>query len=784
MVRASRVLGARLPDARLPVFVLVGGIVVIGIAAALLTFAGFVQAVVVAVLLFVVSAAVSRGLWFLRAMLSVRAAARRAVEEQQPRAYLVPRSLPPLPELLIGRSGELASLRDFVLGLPDDHEPAVVVIHGQPGVGRTTLALSVAHAVADRYPDGQIYASLESTELTTPGQDRLGALTEGLAVLVRALATPRLPLPNRLSERVTLYRRLAADKKLLVVLDDAPDEPALTGLLPGGRGSVAIITSTGPLHHVDRALELGIGPLAEQDALALLTEIVGRGVVEPGMARKLVQGCAHHPLAIRLVGIALTSYSGDDVNTAVERLVSSDHHGRPLPASALGGILDSAYSTLTVDEQTALRCLGTMNTPVFAPWMFAAASGVEDHTCNVLFDRLTRAQLVTKMSGTSLRSSLYRLSPAVLDYARERAAKEDNAVAPARRERLRAASQLRRRRPSLLTRADDLAESGRIDEAINVARDEVFRARDHDDQVLQVQANAALADFYTELGYVADAREAIDFVLASDDPLSSARTYRVCGKIAYRQRRLDDAKDDFDSALSAIRDLDVPDEVARIRGERAIGLAKARDYSAAHRDADAAVELCRSAGSLHLFRALHAKATVHLYAGDWDVARELLARARSLLGEEHVLSEAWARQAGARLELSAGRVDVAVEHATEGLELFVRMSHRYGTAHCRFMLGRAHAAREQRDLAIDEFREALTIFRDCGGDWIEGRTSLELAACHRSLGHHDTADRLEATAAEIFAALGDGDLAVRAARRLALPALRRRRRRDLDAVHY
>jgi tetratricopeptide (TPR) repeat protein len=750
------------------------------------TLYGFPQMIVILVFLVLFFEGASRTVLLVRTPLVVRATARRARAAWRPREYLVPRALPPVPELLIGRATELSTLRSYLSGLPPNHSPATVVIHGEAGVGRTTLALRLAHEIAEDYPDGQIYADLECTDVDLLDQNKKCALSDGLAVLVKALDTPWGRLPASFDERAAIYKELSADKRLLVVLDNARDEKELASLLPTGAGSVAIIISGGPLAHLDEVKELPLGPLREPDAVTLLERIVGDGQIERHLMEKLVRACDHHPLAIRLVGIALTAYSGTDLNREVAQLITAQRTMVVPVTSSLGGILDGAYSTLTADEQTALRCLGTMNKVVFAPWMFVAASGIAPHNCSVLADRLIRAQLLTKISGTSRRSPLYRLSPAVLEYARGRAAREDNAVVHDRMDRLKRAFQWRHERSSQLVKALESAESGNLADAIAMAREEMFLARDRDDHVIEARANAMLADLHTELGYLVEARESIDLALGSDDPLSKATAHRVRGKIAYRQRRLADAEAEFDAALAFAGEAKETVEMARIHGERAIGLARAARFEAAFADADKAMEICHALEPLSRFRALCAKATVHFYLYEPELAEQLLAKARPLLGDgdEHILSRAWLLHAHARIAQASGDTDGAIAFATEGLGLFVRMRHRYGVAHCRSELGRAFVVLAQDDAAIDAFREALTIFRNCGGDWVEGRISFELAMCHRRRGQHDRADQLDARAAEVFATLGDGDLAVQAAGGLAFSSLRRHLRQQIKSVSY
>ena len=791
MARMSRVpvLGVRPADGW-PQVVFLGVLLAAGAAGIVVsTLYGFPQLAVLLVFVVLFFEGVSRTVLLVRTTLVVRAMARRARAAWRPRAYLVPRALPPVPELLIGRAIELSTLRSYLSGLPPNHPPATVVIHGEAGVGRTTLALQLAHEIAEEYPDGQVYADLERTDVDMLDQDKKSALSDGLAVLVKALDTPWGQLPATFAERAAAYEALSADKRLLVVLDNARDEKELASLLPTGAGSVAIVISSGPITHFNEVMELPLGSLRESDAVRLFEEIVGDGQIERHSVEKLVRACDNHPLAIRLVGIALTSYSGTDLNREVAQLITAPRTTIVPETSSLGGILDGAYSTLTADEQNALHCLGTMNKAVFAPWMFMAALGIEPHSCNVLVDRLIQAQLLTKISGTSRRSPLYRLSPVVLEYARGRAAREDNAVVRDRVDRLKRAFQWRRERSSQLVKALESAESGNLADAIAMAREEMFLAKDRDDHVVEARANAVLADFHTELGYLVDAREAINLALGSDDPHSKAIAHRVRGKIAYRQRRLADAKAEFDTALAFASEVNEVVEMARIHGERAIGLARAAQFEAACVDAEKAVEICRALGpreSLSEFRALHAKAIVHFYQRELERAEQLLVDARPLLGDgdEHILSRAWLLHTHVRIAQTGNNTAKAIALATEGLGLFVRMRHRYGVAHCRSELGHAFVVLEQDDAAIDAFREALTIFRDCGGDWLEGRISFELAMCHRRRGQDDRADQLEARAAEVFATLGDGDLAVQAAGGLAFSSLRRHLRQQIKSVSY
>jgi DNA-binding SARP family transcriptional activator len=223
------------------------------------------------------------------------------------RAVSAPAMLPPDVEDFAGRADEVAALRAVLE--PDDSpgwRPRRCLVTGMAGIGKTALAVHAAHLGAAHYPDGQLYVELREPDGTP--RDPCAALVR----LLRALGEPRIDSQadhDDLDELIRLYRARTADKRMLVVLDNAVGDLQLRPLLPNTVKASVLITCRTHLTQVPGAQTIRIGPLDTPGSRSLLASAAGRERIsaEPGATDALVAHCAGLPLALRITGTRLAA---------------------------------------------------------------------------------------------------------------------------------------------------------------------------------------------------------------------------------------------------------------------------------------------------------------------------------------------------------------------------------------------------------------------------------------------------------------------------------------------
>ena len=142
-------------------------------------------------------------------------------------------------------------------------------ITGPPGIGKSALAIHVAHAVRHSFPDGTLFANLR-------GAGNVPLRPEDvLASFLRALGVPAGTIPDTLDDRAALFRSVLADRQLLIVLDNAADHAQISPLLPGTTASAALITSQDRLTELAGVRRIGLGLLTPHEAAQLLGRIAG-----------------------------------------------------------------------------------------------------------------------------------------------------------------------------------------------------------------------------------------------------------------------------------------------------------------------------------------------------------------------------------------------------------------------------------------------------------------------------------------------------------------------------
>ncbi|ADD44920.1 XRE family transcriptional regulator [Stackebrandtia nassauensis] len=206
-----------------------------------------------------------------------------------------PRQLPAPPPRFTGRDGELAAL---VAALTRDGGVPVCAVTGMGGVGKTALALHAAHAVAEQFPDGQVYLDLRSHDKPLDTRAALSQLLRAVGGVVDAVDG---------TDAVGAYRSVLAGRRLLLVLDNVSGPQQVADLLPGATGCAAIVTSRHALDTLPHTLHTRLDVLTEDASLTLLTDTIGaeRLAAEPEAARELAGYCGGLPLALHLAGSRL-----------------------------------------------------------------------------------------------------------------------------------------------------------------------------------------------------------------------------------------------------------------------------------------------------------------------------------------------------------------------------------------------------------------------------------------------------------------------------------------------
>lgn len=262
---------------------------------------------------------------------------------------------PAAPPDFVGRAGELARIEDALTG--PDHEPRrasrIVVVAGIAGVGKTALALAAAHRLRARYPDGQLYADLRGAAPTAPEPMRV------LGRFLRALGVPDRRIGTDVAEATSLFRSELADRRVLVVLDNARDADEIRPLLPGAGGSDVLVTSRRRLAGLAGATVVDLGPLDRDGSVALIATTAGqrRTDADPGAADALAEACGRLPLALRIASARLATRQAWTVADLVHRLRDDRHRLTELSTSesSVLGSFQLSYTDLGAQAARAFR---------------------------------------------------------------------------------------------------------------------------------------------------------------------------------------------------------------------------------------------------------------------------------------------------------------------------------------------------------------------------------------------------------------------------------------------
>jgi len=334
----------------------------------------------------------------------------------------------------------------------------VVTIVGRNGVGKSALAVQVAHRVRESFPDGQLYVDLKGV-----GPAPLDPF-RALGRFLRMLGDGDETLPDDTDERAELFRSRIAGRDILVVLDDVRDQAQLAPLLPGSPTASVIVTSRSGQLRVDPAHRVALGVLGDPDALRLLSRVVGADAVErePAAAGELVRLCDGLPLALRAAGARLTARPYWTIADLVDRMADPDRRLDELVHADLDvrASFGSAYDQLAARPARAFRLLGLLDAPTFTSWLAAALVGVGQPDAERLLETLSDHYLLEVAGTDAAGQTRYRFRELARLWSREKAAETDSRE-DARRAVTRALTALLELCGDACARARDLPPGGR-----------------------------------------------------------------------------------------------------------------------------------------------------------------------------------------------------------------------------------------------------------------------------------------------------------------------------------
>ncbi|ALG13323.1 AfsR/SARP family transcriptional regulator [Kibdelosporangium phytohabitans] len=333
-----------------------------------------------------------------------------------------PRQLPPDLARFTGRTAALERLDEMLW--PNEQRPAIAVIGGAAGVGKTALAVHWAHRVRDQFPDGQIYLDMRASG-AEPRVEPFAAL----GTMLRSFDVPAERVPGELDARSALLRSTLAGKKVLILLDDAGDAAQVRPLLPNSESLVLVVSRSrlSGLAALDGAQHLILGQLDTGESLALLATLLGarRVDAEPGAAAELAHLCGHLPLALAIGAERAGRRPDADLADVVDQL--RDERARldllsvdDDPKASLRAVLARSYDTLDSRSARAFRLLGLHDGPDIGLGAAAVFLGTSQTEARQLADSLTHRCLLELVGRDR-----YRFHDLVRIYAAERATEHE-----------------------------------------------------------------------------------------------------------------------------------------------------------------------------------------------------------------------------------------------------------------------------------------------------------------------------------------------------------------------
>ncbi|MFF0171056.1 cyclophane-containing RiPP biosynthesis TPR protein HaaT [Streptomyces prasinus] len=620
-----------------------------------------------------------------------------------PGAAQVLRSLPRDSAAFTDRAAELERLVGSVRAAQERGEALPVhVIDGMPGVGKTAFAVRAGHLLSERFPDGQLFVNLNGH---TPGRAPVQP-GEALASLLTATGVPTQQIPvgddvGAVTEaRAAMWRSRLADRKALLILDNAAGFRQLEPLLPGGNGCLVLVTSRKRLVGSEEVV-MSVDALPPDHAVDLFQRLSGRpgDALGRDVVDELVRLCGCLPLAVSLLAARLRHHPSWTAEDLRGRLVAAQDRLGELRAGerAVTATFDLSYRDLAPERQFIFRQLGFFPGTDLDAHVGAALGGVSATVARRHLEALYDDHLIDEHPG-----SRYRLHDLLRDYARGLAAEGDNM------DHVQAVQRVCAYYLAALAAANGhIVRSGA---AVPPVPDGASRV---ETPVLESRTDA-LSWLETERANIlACVRQANGFAL-----------YDLVVRLAAAMAPFLRQAGPWDQAVGLHQ---TAAEAAHHTGDQ-----RARG--------DALAEL----GVVRRFMAAYPQAIDAL--NDAVTAYEAVDDRRGRADALNQLGIVW--------YLTADNEDAA-RAQTEALALYRELGYRLGQANALADLGMTHRQTSRFDDAVEAQSEALTIYRELGDRYGEANSLRDLGVVHCLMGAYDLALRCHQEAFDLYLELDD-----------------------------
>ncbi|MFE4493126.1 ATP-binding protein [Streptomyces niveus] len=649
----------------------------------------------------------------------------------------------------VNRTAELGQLDATLRGDRDRSVVPVFVIAGTAGAGKTSLALRWSHRVRNHYPDGHLYVNLRGYD---PGEPLTAR--DVLPQFLIALGLPAAAVPSDTEAAAALYRSVLADRRILIVLDNAATVAQVRPLLPGNARCLTVVTSRGRLSGLavrDGAYRLTLGTLAEPEAVALLRTVTADHRVDSeDELVELARMCAHLPLALRIAAeravdrpyMPLEELITDlrDESALWDALSTGDEE----EAEAVRAVFAWSYRALPPDAARLFRLLGLHPGPEFGIGAAAALAGLSLRRTRQLLDVLAGAHLLVQTAPD--RFEFHDLLRAYAGGEAQREESPENRSAALRRTldwylhtADAAQSWIMPAEAHLLIDPPDTDVTPLSFADYDQAVDWAERENANFLPAVRAAEKAGLDRYAWQLPAV---------LWNAKAPSSLTTDWLTMGKIG----------------LAAARRLGERPAVAGLLENHGFGYTKLNRLEQSVNCHQEALAIRRELGDRDGEAAsLNALGLVHLRGRRLDSAAAHLDEAAGIFGE---LGEThWQSVAVANLALvhhQAGRLTEAFDRAQQALTAHRRQGNTRSVGNALWLLSSIHLDRGEPEESLHTAQEAVRIALDLRSHVLEGNWLLALGNAEQALGHFDDALTAYHRSATLHRRLGDRSREARA----------------------